>query len=141
MHTTLVTKHNKSKSSSDHPNEEARRQRTGKGGSAKSRKRRIIKCSCGLNEETGNRGGIYNVKGGLEDPRETKPEPNRKPSQNPCLVPVRSEQFPPILSDRRELVDRLFVHAHGVISRELVSRHAPVDVTRPVHARNVSDAR
>lgn len=49
--------------------------------------------------------------------------------------------MPPILSDRRELVDRLFVHTHGVISRDLVSRHTPVDVTRPVHARNVRNAR
>lgn len=51
------------------------------------------------------------------------------------------EPLPPKFGDRRELLGRLLVHTRGVIRSELVSGHALVDITRPVHARNVGDAR
>ena len=54
MHTTLVTKQKISPSHlavirTGKPDDTER----GKGGNVKSRKRRILKCSCGLNEEMG----------------------------------------------------------------------------------------
>lgn len=53
----------------------------------------------------------------------------------------RNELFPPEFRNGHELVDGLFVHAHGVIKGELITGHALVDITRAVHARNVGNAR
>ena len=65
---------------------------------------------------------------------------NNQPHQT-LVNPRGSKPFPPEFSDCRELIDRLFVHTHRIINRELIPRHALVDITRPVHARNVRDAR
>jgi len=43
--------------------------------------------------------------------------------------------------DDDELLDGLLVHAHGIVDGKFIPRHALVDVTGPVHAGNVCDAR
>ena len=48
--------------------------------------------------------------------------------------------FPSMFANCDELVDRLLVHAHGIVNRKSITRRALLDVTRAVHARNVRDA-
>jgi len=72
--------------------------------------------------------------------------PNLRSSKSSYIVPslIKSdgnELFPSIFGNGDELPDRLVVHAHGIIDGEFISRHALVDVARPVHTRNIRDAR
>jgi len=77
------------------------------------------------------------------DRRESKVRGSSKQRAVPArLVETHGKElFPPEFRNGYELVDGLFVHAHGVIEGELITGHALVDVTRAAHARNVGDSR
>lgn len=49
--------------------------------------------------------------------------------------------FPSLIVNGDKLLDRLFVHAHGIINGKSISRGALLDITGPAHTRNVRDAR
>jgi hypothetical protein len=59
----------------------------------------------------------------------------------PLVKSNGNEPSPSVLRDGGKLTDRLVVQAHGIVDSELISRRALLDVTRPVHARNVRGAR
>jgi len=105
---------------------------------------RVIKVN-GLNRRRVQRTGRYRIiKKNITGHEVGTESEAQGPSK--CHVPdlVKShwnQQLPSEFTNLGELADGFLVQAHGIVGGEDVSKRAPLHVTRPAHARNISDAR